>query len=105
MPAVGWELEHGAILSDDHVEARQVSRDVMEIEQPASRDQDDHDSAPPRLADRVAYSRVEHAVHGDRAVIVEGKGRELHDSDISSVPVALGFRRPTAGFPARTQRQ
>jgi hypothetical protein len=74
VPTVRGELEHGAILSDDDVEARQVSGGAMEIGQPAPRDQDHHDPVPTRLADRVAYSEVEHAVHGDGAVVVESKG-------------------------------
>ena len=43
VPAARGELEHGTILSDDDVEAGQVSGDVMEIGQPASGDEDDHD--------------------------------------------------------------
>ena len=88
VPAARWELEHGAILADDDVEAGQVSSDVMEIGQPASRDQDDHDAAPARLTDRLADGRIEHAVDGDGAVVVESKGREFHG--FSSGPAGFG---------------
>ena len=80
------ELEHRAILGDDDVEAGQVSGDAMEIGQPASRDQNDHDAALARLTDRLADSRIEDAVDGDRAVVVERKGREFHGFEISYAP-------------------
>ena len=76
--AARWELEHGAILSDEHVEAGQVSSDVMEIAQPASGDQNDYDAAPARLTDGLAYGRLEYAVDGNGAVVVEREGREFH---------------------------
>jgi len=80
-PAARGELEHGAILADDDVKAGQISGDVMEIGQPASCDQNDHDSAPPCLPDRRAHGRLEDAVNGDGAVVVKSKGREFHGLD------------------------
>ena len=91
MPTARGELEHGAILSDDHIEAGQVSGDAMEIRQPAPRDQDHHDPVPTRLADRVPYSEVEHAVDGDGAIVVESKGGEFHGSKISLCAGRIGF--------------
>ena len=50
----------------------------MKIRQSASGDQDDDDPTSARLANCLAHGRIEHAIHGDRAVVVEGKGREFH---------------------------
>ena len=78
MATARWELEHCAIFGDDHVEARQVSRDLMKIRQSASGHQDDDDATSPGFADCLSYRRIEHTVHGDGAVVVECKGREFH---------------------------
>jgi hypothetical protein len=99
VPAARWELEHGAILSHKHVKAGQVSSDVMEIAQPASRDQSDHDAAPPRLTDGVAHGRLEYAVDGDGAVVVEREGREFHGFKISRGVSRSGEGDCTAGAP------
>jgi len=78
MPPTRWELEHRAIFGDDDVEARQVSCDVMKIRQTASRDKDDDDPTSPRLANSLTHGRIEYAIHGNCAVVINGKGREFH---------------------------
>jgi hypothetical protein len=71
-PARG-ELQEGAILGDDGVEAGEVPRHVVKIGQSASGDQNDHDSATARAGDGFANRRIEGAVDRDRSVVVERK--------------------------------
>ena len=67
----------------------------MELRQPASGDESNRDAASARVANGVANRAIQHAIHGDSAVIVERQRRELHRSWFSrTAPV---FRRSSAG--------
>src|ERR1700681_3258442 len=96
-PVTG-ELEHRAVLSDDHVEAGQIARDAAQVGEPSSRHQDDRDPLLAKLGDGMADRWIEHAVDGDRPVVVKRKDSEFHsDSSIARTifKLALPGRWPS----------
>jgi hypothetical protein len=97
MPTARWELEHGPVLADDGIEAREVPSNTAEIGQPPPRDQNDGNSAPSCVGDRFTNGGIEYPLHRNRAVVVECKGGEFHDNPTRMVSLC---RAAYAGFPA-----
>jgi hypothetical protein len=80
----GRQVEHRAVLTDDHVDTGQVTNDPVQVRQPSTCHEHDHDPASACTANRLADERIEDAVDGDRAVAVECKGRAFHASAATS---------------------
>jgi hypothetical protein len=78
------ELQDGAVLCHDGVEAGQISGGMTKIRQPPTGHQQDHDSAATGLRYGLANRGIENAVDGDSSIVVKSKSRELH-ADSSAV--------------------
>ena len=63
---------------------------VLQVVEPPARHEHDGDAMQPQLRDRIPRARIERAVDGDRAVVVDGHGSKLHASSDVETGSAFG---------------
>ena len=94
------KVEHGAVFSDDRVEALEIAGDALELNEPAPRDEHDRDAVQPKLRDGLARAWLEYTISGNRPVVVDGNCSKFHETsrggEATRVP-PLGTRFASEG--------